>query len=276
MNNLKLKKLVKESLKGYEMWKESQPKFATVRNGKVEIKDKVSIINPTTKEKEIGIVKNITKSPSGQDIDLTVSMENGESLLSPAKFFTKIEETELDEVKVSAVKKGDTFTLGADLGKFKKGDKVEIIDKKPEGDDIKLTLYNGKIKDIFYLDKNDDIEELNEGAIATDYQFTPKQLELIKKYGGKLSTGGNDLYIPDTLKIQLDQNVKDSKFKQEFYETFGPERKNLAAQLMTAMKLAMKKGGRAKIKNSIYHVIKGHMTKSGNFNFPNPSRLENK
>jgi uncharacterized coiled-coil protein SlyX len=117
-------------------------------------------------------------------------------------------------------------------------------------------------------------EMMNEVAIATSYQFTENQLSLLKKYGAFLSTGGNTLYIPDLLKIQLDQNVKDSKFKQEFYETFGPERKNLASQLMTAMKLALKKGGSAKIKDKTYHVINGHMTSKGNFNFPNPSRPE--
>lgn len=181
----------------------------------------------------------------------------------------------LDETKASSINIKDKFTLSGDLGKFKKGDKVEIIGKKLDGDDIKLTLYNGKIKDIFYLDKNDSIEELNEGIVPTDYQFTEPQLELIKKYGGKLSTGGNDLYIPDILKIQLDQNVKDSKFKQEFYETFGPERKNLAAQLMTSMKAAINKGESATIKDKKYFVIKGHMTSKGNFNFPNPSKPKN-
>ena len=95
---------------------------------------------------------------------------------------------------------------------------------------------------------------------------------MLKKYGAILSTGGNTLYISDNLKIQLDRNVKDSTFKQEFYETFGPERKYLASQLMTAMKIAMKKDGTAKLKNKVYHVINGHMTSQGNFNFPNPSR----
>lgn len=348
MNNIKLKKLVKETLEKH----------------KIEVGDKVSYINPKTKETETGIVSKVNDS----ETRLTVKMDDGSSLDAPTKQFkssvkeessslindlrnfintnpalkakseairlqdgknkvilkyhywnelpTELmqalqskysvnhdqdedEDTDtihsyeitpkkqmselynktkkyLDEAKVSTISKGDKFTLSSDLGKFKKGDEVEILDKKPDGDDIKLTLFNGKVKDVFYLDKNDDIDELNESAIATDYQFTPQQTELIKKFGGKLSTGGNDLYIPDTLKIQLDQNVKDSKFKQEFYETFGLERKNLASQLMTAMKIAINKGGRAKIKDNVYHVIKGHMTKNGNFNFPNPSRPSNK
>jgi hypothetical protein len=178
----------------------------------------------------------------------------------------------IEEIKVTSISIGDEFILSDDLGKFKKGEKIEILNKRPDGDDIKLTLYNGKFKDTFYLDKNDDIEELSEGIVATDFQFTPKQLDLIKQFGGKLSTGGNTLYLPDTLKIQLDQNVKDSKFKQEFYETFGPERKNIASMLMTAMKKAIEKGTSANIKDKKYFAIDGHMTKNGNFNFPNPTR----
>jgi hypothetical protein len=132
-----------------------------------------------------------------------------------------------------------------------------------------------------YMTENNSLNENKQ--IATDYQFTPSQIELLKKYKAKLSTGGNDLYIPDLLKIQLDRNVKDSKFKQDFYETYGPERRQLASQVMTAMKKAISIGGKANIpvKNQQgqvsvvpHHVIKGHMTSEGNFNFPNPFRPE--
>ena len=276
MNNLKLKKLIRENLKGYKLRESSQPKPTMVRGGEVKIGNKASIINPKTKETEIGTIKNITKLPGENEIDLTVDMGDGNILHSLAKFFTKIKENKLNEIKVSSINIGDKFTLSADLGKFKKGDKVEVLNKKPDGDDIKLVLYNGKVKDVFYLDKTDEIEtkELNERVVPTDYQFTEPQLELIKKYGGKLSIGGNDLYIPDILKIQLDKNVKDSEFKKEFYETFGPERKNIASQLITSMKAAINKGESATMKNKKYFVIKGHMTSKGNFNFPNPSRPE--
>lgn len=68
----------------------------------------------------------------------------------------------LNEVKGSSIKKGDTYTLSGNIGKFSKGDKITINDIKPQGDDIELFVSNEEgIKDTFYLDKNDDFEELD-------------------------------------------------------------------------------------------------------------------
>jgi hypothetical protein len=264
MNSLKLRKLIKETLEKYKIQEE------------IKVGDKVSYSNPKTKKTEKGTVSKASKSADDSEMRLTVKMDDGSSFNAPAKQFTKLKENRLREIKESSINIGDIFTLGADLGKFKKGEKVEVVDKYPDlrnRDSINLILYNGKIKDRFTLDKNDDMEDLlNEGAIATDYQFTGQQLDLIKNYGGSLSTGGNALYIPDSLKIQLDRNVKDSKFKQDFYETFEPDRKNLASQLMSGMKKAIEAGSTATMKNKKYFVINGHMTSNGNFNFPNPFR----
>lgn len=185
------------------------------------------------------------------------------------KYRKKIEET-----KITSINVGDTFTLSGDLGKFKKGEKIKIVSKIPYGDDIELTISNNKIKDIFHIDKNDDIEELNENAIATNYQFTPQQLNLIKKYGGKLNKNAETLYIPDILKIQLDKHMSNSEFKKEFNDTLNPERRYLASQIMTAMKQAIEMGGSAKIGGQQYFIIKGHITKNNNFNFLNPSRIK--
>jgi hypothetical protein len=67
----------------------------------------------------------------------------------------------LKEVKEVQIKIGDDFTLRGDIGVFKKGDLVTVTNKKLVGNDIELTLSNGKGKeDKFYLDKNDDFEEL--------------------------------------------------------------------------------------------------------------------
>jgi len=180
----------------------------------------------------------------------------------------------IEEIKITSISVGDTFTLSDDLGKFKKGEEVEVIAKMLYGDDIKLIISNGKFKDTFYIDKNDDIEELNENAIATNYQFTPQQLNLIKKYGGKLNKNTETLYIPDTLKIQLDKHMSNSEFKKEFSDTLNPERKYLISQIMTAMKQTIEMGGSAKIDGQQYFIIKGHITKNNNFNFPNPSRIK--
>jgi hypothetical protein len=67
----------------------------------------------------------------------------------------------LKEVQEVQIKIGDDFTLRGDIGIFKKGDIVTVTNKKLVGNDIELTLSNDKGKeDKFYLDKNDDFEEL--------------------------------------------------------------------------------------------------------------------
>jgi hypothetical protein len=67
----------------------------------------------------------------------------------------------LKEVQEAQIKIGNDYVIRGDIGVFKKGDLVTVIDKKLVGDDVELTLSNGKGKeDVFYLDKNDDFEEL--------------------------------------------------------------------------------------------------------------------
>lgn len=69
----------------------------------------------------------------------------------------------LNEVKVLSINPGQTFTLSCDLGNLKKGDKVKVNDVKPYGDDVEIHLSNDSGEtDTFYLDKNDDFEELSE------------------------------------------------------------------------------------------------------------------
>ena len=67
----------------------------------------------------------------------------------------------LKEVKEVQIKIGDDFVLRGNIGIFKKGEMVTVINKKLVGNDVELTLSNGNGKeDTFYLDKNDDFEEL--------------------------------------------------------------------------------------------------------------------
>jgi hypothetical protein len=67
----------------------------------------------------------------------------------------------LTEIKNHQISVGDTYTLSADLGKLKKGEKVKVTKKRPDGNDIKLYLTNEKgVTDVFYLDQSDDFEEL--------------------------------------------------------------------------------------------------------------------
>jgi hypothetical protein len=67
----------------------------------------------------------------------------------------------LKEIQEVQIKVGDSFALRGDIGIFKKGEMVEVTDKKMFGNDVELTLSNNKGKeDKFYLDKNDNFEEL--------------------------------------------------------------------------------------------------------------------
>lgn len=67
----------------------------------------------------------------------------------------------LNEIKAISIRTGDTFALNGDIGQFKKGDKVTIDQVRPVGADVELHISNQNgLTDTFYLDKNDDFEEL--------------------------------------------------------------------------------------------------------------------
>lgn len=113
-----------------------------------------------------------------------------------------------------------------------------------------------------------EYSEMQEGQeIATNYQFTPEQFTLLKKYGAKKL--GSELLIPDLVKIDLDNNKTNSKFKTEFFE-LSPNRA-MASQILSALNKALKK---VKLEDKVYWSLEGHTTDTGNFNFPNPYRTK--
>ena len=63
----------------------------------------------------------------------------------------------INEVKAISLNVGDTFTMSDSLGKFKKGEEVTVRNIEPSGEDVVMTLSNGKVTDEFYFDKNDEI-----------------------------------------------------------------------------------------------------------------------
>lgn len=65
----------------------------------------------------------------------------------------------LNEIKIT---KGESLTISANIGNFKKGDEVTVTDIVPNGDDIELHLRNSKgVKDVLYMDKTDSLDDLN-------------------------------------------------------------------------------------------------------------------
>lgn len=95
------------------------------------------------------------KSKVQQNIDL-----NGQE---PEFYPLTEEEEKLQEVKGLQIKPGSNFTVQADLGKFKQGENVTVINVVPKEDEIHFTLRNDKgIEDIFIIDKNDNFNEMHE------------------------------------------------------------------------------------------------------------------
>jgi hypothetical protein len=64
----------------------------------------------------------------------------------------------INEVKATAIEINSSYILSADLGNFKKGEKITVKNIEPSGEDIVVTFSNDKNEsDTFYLDKNDEI-----------------------------------------------------------------------------------------------------------------------
>ena len=67
----------------------------------------------------------------------------------------------LNEVRATSITQGKTFKLSGDIGKFVAGETVTVDSVNTFGNDIELELSNDEgITDTFYLDRNDDFEEL--------------------------------------------------------------------------------------------------------------------
>ena len=115
---------------------------------------------------------------------------------------------------------------------------------------------------------------LNEAIqIATDYQFSPEQYNVLKKFGAKLHLNGRELLIPARIYDDLEKHASKSDFKQAFYKTvknIGGE--SMISQILTALKQSLSSGNTANVEGKTYYVLQGKLTKNGNFNFPNPSR----
>jgi hypothetical protein len=109
--------------------------------------------------------------------------------------------------------------------------------------------------------------------IATDYQFSPEQYDVLKKFGAKLHLNGRELLLPARIYDDLEKHVSKSNFKQEFYKTvknIGGE--SIISQILTALKYSLSSGNTANVEGKTYYVLQGKLTRNGNFNFPNPSR----
>jgi len=106
-------------------------------------------------------------------------------------------EGQINEVKGDQISVGDIFTLSADLGKFKRENKVKVTSVKPSGNDIVITLTNGTTKDTFYLDKNDEFEGLDENE-NNDAEESNEPAPTPSTPPGEISTEEAKRLIKDT------------------------------------------------------------------------------
>ena len=109
--------------------------------------------------------------------------------------------------------------------------------------------------------------------IATDYQFSDEQYDVLKKFGAKLHLNGRELLLPARIYDDLQKNASQSDFKKAFYKTvknIGGE--GMISQIMTALKQSLSSGNTATVGDKTYYVLQGRLTRNGNFNFPNPAR----
>jgi hypothetical protein len=68
-----------------------------------------------------------------------------------------------ENTKVSTVKDGYKFVLPKAIDDFDKGETVTVVSTKPYGgDNILLTITNGKITRTLQFDRNDDLDTLDE------------------------------------------------------------------------------------------------------------------
>jgi hypothetical protein len=64
-----------------------------------------------------------------------------------------------EEVPVTQIQKGATFTLSTKLGNFNEGDQLTVIEISSELEDIRIDFTNqAGVKDHFYFDKNDTLD----------------------------------------------------------------------------------------------------------------------
>ena len=110
--------------------------------------------------------------------------------------------------------------------------------------------------------------------VITDYQLTPKQFDFIKAKGA-IKTNKEDtvvLYLPASIVDDLNKNITNSKFKQEFVD-IETGKENMAKAILSAIKKSINLGSGVTINSKKYFPLKGHLSKNNNFTFPNPYRV---
>jgi hypothetical protein len=112
--------------------------------------DLINIYAPNLTGNDLKDLNMLLYQKAAQEVHEGSTLPGGDNM-------TDVAGHQMDEAKASSLSVGDKFKIAANLGKFIEGEEVEVVSLEPFGNDIKLVLSNGKDKDDFYLDRNDEI-----------------------------------------------------------------------------------------------------------------------
>jgi hypothetical protein len=154
---------------GEKMKKLSLKESARISDKIIDLADKIHkelvSMGPTDSKDKLSLITKYASNVKGddlKDLNFLLYQKSAEeiheySTLPGGDNMTDVAGHQMDEAKASSLSVGDKFKIAADLGKFVMGEEVEVVSMEPFGNDIKLVLSNGKDKDDFYLDRNDEI-----------------------------------------------------------------------------------------------------------------------
>ncbi len=110
------------------------------------------MLSPSSDHKE----KENKKPPEENDKEEKIPGEDEEIDLKESYMKKQTNEA----IKTASINVGDKFTVTGDMGKFKKGDKVEVTKIKPYGADIRIHMISDTAEDFIIVDKDDDSIDL--------------------------------------------------------------------------------------------------------------------
>jgi hypothetical protein len=123
--------------------------YSTTPDGSVSVKYLIKA-EDTLKERLASIVR--------KELIEALGIGGGDNMLDVDGFMMDTSTNdELFEAKASSLAVGEKFKMSGDLGKFVTGEEVTVVSIKPYGNDLQIVLSNGKDKDDFYVDKNDEL-----------------------------------------------------------------------------------------------------------------------
>ena len=182
----------------------------------------------------------------------------------PGKYLTKDKADMKDEIeRVRDLSPDDSSAYGKWKADYSdKGKKKKYKTKKSKAT-IAYEKKFGKKDESF-------ISFLEAQVVPDTIAFDEKQIDVFKDYGAKFSTNGQEMFVPVSILQDLRKHEASSNFKKDFKEAMDYYKMKYASVILS---LTKKKLETSKEKINIkgqaepFIVIKGRMSKNGNFYF---------